>query len=452
MRRFLVAFLVAGLMFTFGSCSRNNDYGKGTSMSTAFEIKATNEEMPTVTDDTSVKDIPSFYAGYSRVDLTPYDYSVPLNSTIDSVGVFAPIYATCVAVSDGEKTALFITVDVRNITNSMARKMLDMIEEEFAIPSEQVIISATHNHSSPDTGLTNRYQISKWLRTVYALVPNMVREAVDDLAPTVMKIGRSETPNMNFVRRYLMGDGSYKSVATTNPNKDYVAHESDADTEFQTILFEREGAKNIVMVNWQAHAAHALGLPENMITADFITQFRSGAEEKYDVCFAYYQGACGNINLHSNIAGEMIYKNYIQVALALVNVLGDALDNAEKAETGEIAALSEIVTVSFKDNGGVDKLPISAISIGDVAFIAAPYEMFDKNGVDIKTASEFKMTFICGYANGRYGYIPTSEAFPHGEYEVRSCKYVQGTAEQIAQRHISLLEKLFKLSNQTEEK
>ena len=63
--------------------------------------------------------------------------------------------------------------------------------------------------------------------------------------------------------------------------------------------------------------------------------------------------------------------------------------------------------------------------------------------MDIKAASEFEMTFICGYANGRYGYMPSDYAFPHGDYEVQQCKYVQGTAEQIANEHISLLKQLF---------
>jgi hypothetical protein len=53
------------------------------------------------------------------------------------------------------------------------------------------------------------------------------------------------------------------------------------------------------------------------------------------------------------------------------------------------------------------------------------------------------MTFICGYANGRYGYIASALAFPHGGYEVNSCRYVEGTGEQIANEHISLLKQLY---------
>lgn len=392
---------------------------------------------------------PEFMAGYSRVDITP-DFTVSLNSSRNSVGIYDHIYATCVATSYNDVTALFITVDVRNITNEMSQKTMQIIEDETGIPSENVIISATHNHSSPDTGLTTRSDIQKWFKLYYSAIPTMLKDALADLAPAEMQIGRTETEGMNFVRRYLMEDGTYNGIASTNAGKKYVAHETEADPEFQVIKFEREDKKDIILTNWQAHAAHALGMPENMICADFITYIRNDAEEKYDCHFAYYQGACGNINFHSNLGLSKYGNNYVHVGKALIGVLDEALLNAEPVSTNEIKAIAKTVTVTKKNNGGTDKMPISAISIGDVAFIAAPYEMFDTNGMEIKAASEFDMTFICGYANGRYGYMPSSYAFPHGDYEVQQCKYVQGTGEQIAKEHIALLKQLFNSYN-TEE-
>ena len=91
---------------------------------------------------------------------------------------------------------------------------------------------------------------------------------------------------------------------------------------------------------------------------------------------------------------------------------------------------------------GVLDIPISAVSMGDVGFVSAPYEMFDANGVQIKEGSNFKMTFVCAYANGDYGYIPSSLAHSHGGYEVFSCCFVQGTGEALADKMISMLNEL----------
>ena len=85
-------------------------------------------------------------------------------------------------------------------------------------------------------------------------------------------------------------------------------------------------------------------------------------------------------------------------------------------------------------------LPFTAVSIGDIAFAAAPYEMFDTNGVEIRNASPFNMTFICAYTNGHMGYIPSALAFPHGGYEVYVSRFVSGTAETTVNTIVSMLQ------------
>ncbi len=452
MKKSIALLLVILTVLAAFGCNEPTNNTDSTTTASQTTVPTPNEENSSASVTTSAEETPSepsFMAGYSRVDITP-DFIVSLNSSRNSVGIFDRIYATCVAVKKANTTALLITVDVRNITNEMSAKTMEIIKEETDIPAENVIITATHNHSSPDTGLTDRPNIRKWFTLYYDALRVMVNEALDDLSPAEMLIGRAETESMNFVRRYLMEDGTYNGIAGTNSGKKHVAHESEADPEFQLIKFEREDAKDIVLTNWQAHAAHALGLPENQICADFITYIRDGAEEKYDCLFAYYQGACGNINFHSNLGLSKYNNSYIAVGRALVNTLGEALESAKPAKTADIKSLAAKVTVTKKNNGGYDDMPISAISIGDVAFIAAPYEMFDTNGMEIKAASEFDMTFICAYANGRYGYIPSSFAFPHGDYEVQQCKYIAGTGEQIANEHIALLKQLYDSYN-TEE-
>ena len=445
MKKFLSLLLA---LLTLALAVGCNDAATQDAIATTISDLISTTSAQTTVPDKDLED-PVFMAGYSRVNIAP-DFIVSLNSSRNSVGVHDNIYATCIATSYNGVTALFITVDVRNITNDMCDKTMQIIEEKTGIPAQNVIITATHNHSSPDTGLTDRPNIRKWFTLYYDAIPVMLEEALADLAPAEMQIGRSETEGMNFVRRYLMADGTYNGIAGTNNGKKYVAHETEADPEFQVVKFERGENKDIILVNWQAHAAHALSMPENKICADFISYIRDGAEEKYDCHFAYYQGACGNINFTSNLGLSQYGGNYIRIGRALVDVLGEALDNAVPADVGEIRSVATKLTVTKKNNGGADQMPLSAISIGDVVFVAAPIEMFDTNGMEIKAASEFDMTFVCGYANGRYGYMPSSLAFPHGDYEVQQCKYVQGTGEQIANALIDLSNQLYKSYSEKE--
>ena len=72
--------------------------------------------------------------------------------------------------------------------------------------------------------------------------------------------------------------------------------------------------------------------------------------------------------------------------------------------------------------------------------------MFDTNGMEVKQASPFKMTFMCAYTNGGNGYIPSSYAFSRGGYEVDTTRYVQGTGEALANELIRLLNTLHSAS------
>ena len=91
---------------------------------------------------------------------------------------------------------------------------------------------------------------------------------------------------------------------------------------------------------------------------------------------------------------------------------------------------------------------INAISLGDIGFVATPFEMFDTTGVQIKTQSPFETTFVIGYANGGYSYLPSAEVWDYTTadgsiaFELTKCQFKQGTAEQMVEQLVSMLENL----------
>ena len=61
---------------------------------------------------------------------------------------------------------------------------------------------------------------------------------------------------------------------------------------------------------------------------------------------------------------------------------------------------------------------IQVIRIGDLALVALPGELFVELGLAIRQQSPARHTFVIGYANEFIGYLPTSEAWEQGGYEV----------------------------------
>ena len=486
MKRFLLLFLALTLIIGTIACtgSQNNEPLQTTDNSEDTSDVTTTSGVTTTSSGQQIPPAPSFYAGYARADITP-DFSVPLDNDM-STGVGDKIYVTVIALSDGENKALLITGDFKYSDGPVLARTR-IAAEKHGVPQENVLLSATHDHSSVDY-LGNSYPLLRWKNLYYDAIDDAIEEALADLKPATAEIGEGRTPNFAFVRRYYMQDGSFKSIHHANPSNAYKEHETEADDQLQVIRFNREGGKDIVLVNWQAHVAHAIIEFYGIISADLVGVMRDKVETEHDVHFAYFAGASGNINLASSV-GRRIYRSYIHVGLALADVLSTTLEDMQSVELGKIQVEStvykakvdhsrdhlydlamqvsnyngtlaekteyaksigfhsryEASAIITKHNlGETVDMPISAFSFGDISFVAAPYEMFDTNGMEIKNASKFKSTFICTSANGRFGYIASDLGFQNGGYEVYSCKFVRGTGEALANEYIKLLEKLYK--------
>lgn len=96
-------------------------------------------------------------------------------------------------------------------------------------------------------------------------------------------------------------------------------------------------------------------------------------------------------------------------------------------------------------------ITISAITIGDLAFVVAPYEMYDTNGMQIKAAFPDKVVFTTQQADMptsnrvkmSNGYIPSALSYANGGYSVDIATFAAGTGEALAQDYIGILNELY---------
>lgn len=489
MKRILALVLCIFLILPLCACSSSlaSDEPDATVEETETAVKKTEkEEDPYAITDSPIPLPEGTCVGYSKVDVTPEQFPIYISSGMNATHAKDPIYFTVVAFSDGETAALMIGMDLKGMGGDFYSKCTKAIEEVSGIPASHVFLNATHNHNAPahnGTGVSNiRWQALCLKRLKWA-----VRDALTDLSPATAEIGHADTTGFAFVRRYICEDGSlqgiHHKITTGSPA---VKHETEADPDLQVIRFTREGKAPVVMVNWQAHAAHAAIEIKDAVTADFIKEFRDGAEAEFGVKFAYYNGASGNLNFTTKFSElKAVNGGYRKIGEALVDKLGDAMQNMQKVSLGKVGALASTVDgvirkddparlaeaqlcksaneenqdlllakygfqskyeanymVARSNSSSPRKLPVSAISFGELGFAANSCEMFDTNGMEVKAASPFKMTFVCAYTNGSNGYMPSNFAFPRGGYEVDTTYFVQGTAELLAQEMVKLLNTL----------
>ena len=156
-----------------------------------------------------------------------------------------------------------------------------------------------------------------------------------------------------------------------------------------------------------------------------------------DVHFVYHSGASANLNFVSSL-GDRKYKTLETASTHIGETVVKATQNEEKVT---------LSTIQYENNSYAGKsienkkksVNLSAMTCGDIGFAAAPYEMFDTNGQEIRAASPCKMTFVCTLTNGSLGYIPSALAVPHGAYEVNKTKFAHGSGEEFAGELVRML-------------
>jgi len=441
------------------------------------------------TGETTDNSKSSLRVGYGRSCITP-DTPTELSSTNQAVydAVFADVYMTCIAITDdNDETVLMFTVDVSYLSTDQRMPLISAASKATGVPAKNISFTCTHNHSglSPDVEM-----VQDILKSAAA---SSAKEAMDDRATAEVYIGSTNTQGMNFVRHYRTEDGHWEGdnyyCPTDSPK---VSHEREPDTQMQMIQFRREGKKNILMVNWQAHGVYSY--KKEQLCADYVGPLRENIEKELDCHFAYYLGAAGNLNPWSDLPNNNVAEKTLEgmniYGKALAQFAIDAIDSLKKVDTSLISSASKNVTVhakkvsdeymlavqKYKETYGATNdrnkavaasgnlvhslhacdyaaqqmklspttdISIKVISIGNIAFAIAPYEMFDDNGMQIKEGSPFDMTFILAYTNGRYGYIPSKTCAEHGCYGYECGNYSEiGNGELLVDGYLELLNQL----------
>lgn len=437
-------------------------------------------------------------AGFGRVDITPQKYG-PLggfgndherfcNTIIDR-----PL-GTCIAISDEDgETILLITTDCLHTNKAQVAIIREAITAATGVPGDHIMIAATHTHSGPSingVGLDATQEYFKHQAKQLAIAAKL---ALEDRCPAEIRIGQQILTHMTFDRHYRMNDGTAKGTGFGSLESGYKDHLDKADEQMQVMQFVRENAQDIVLINWQAHATFVGHHNEGILCSDYIGPLRDHLEGLTGCQMAFFQGACGNLGPRSRIPeNNMVEENYIAYGRKLAEHAAEIMENTRPVDGGAIRTkqlqykamvnhtedhkledaqkamaeyrahpelpkeerreimkkygfnsfLSAGAIVNRAKAGPYVEVELDALSVGDISFVTAPFEMFCSIPVYIKENTPFDMTFFMGYCNGSYSYLPDNFGFEFPSYEVRSCRFLKGTAEEIGKTHVEMLKEL----------
>lgn len=441
-------------------------------------------------------------AGFARANVNPMmgidvsGYFVERKAD----GILDDLEANAIALESQGNRAVMIVLDNLGIKQELAGRICEDVCAATGLPAEAIFLSQTHTHTGPDTKNADTDALQKeYVTFLTRRVCDVAVAALADLKPARMGYGVGDAPNVAFVRRFRMKDGSIR----TNPGVDHpdiVEPIGDVDERVNVIRFDRENAEGIVLVNFGNHPDVVGGCK---ISADWPGFVRRTVEKTLDgVKCLFFNGAQGDVNhvnvhprggylndmfmdfddvargyAHSRYIGRVVTAGVLQ-AFDKVQYVEDTplrfarrpirvpsnMPNPEDmpeahrihelhtaGRDDEIPFAGMMLTTVVAEAARMVRLEhgpayfdmeLSGLALGPVAFFGIPGEPFTGIGRAVKETEGYEMICPMCCTNGYEGYFPMQEAYDEGGYESRSSGFRAGVAELIIAEGKSLLREL----------
>ena len=439
-----------------------------------------------------------FRAGAESIDISPKHFPAIVSGGFlekQASGVNDPLHARCLVLDDGSTTVAIAVID----TLLMPRELLDGVKEEIenttGIPTDRILISATHTHSAPSvvgalgTGVDEDYvgRLPGWL-------VECVQRAAKKLAPAKVGWAVVEDAEHTNCRRWILRPdkigtdpfGGRTVRAMMHPgyqNPDYVGPAGPEDPYLSILAVQSPDGRPIALVaNYSMHYYGA-----RAVSADYYGRFVRRITERIapegvdpPPVAAMSQGTSGDlhwmdysqparprdIDAYAEAVADVAYEAYKTVRyhdwvplamaekkltlrrrvpderrLAWARQKIEEMGGRKPKDRPEVYAREQI----HLHQQPVRELKLQALRVGELGITAIPCEVYGITGLKIKAQSPLELTFNLELANGAEGYIPPPEQHRLGGYTTwpaRSAGLEEKAEPKIVETVLGLLEEV----------
>ncbi|MGU3575567.1 neutral/alkaline non-lysosomal ceramidase N-terminal domain-containing protein [Brucellaceae bacterium C25G] len=409
-------------------------------------------------------------AGVAVIDITPTN-GVAMSGfaarTQPAIGTHDHLTVRALVVND---TAL-VVADIIGMSADMSAR----IRSRCALPCENIVISALHNHGGP-VSMDKRLSIGAdiaWLERLEDACVAAINQAANAQQPVSITAANGLDPDIGRNRRHK--DGA-------------------VDTALPLIrLRDKSGKMLALVINYACHPV-VLGADNLLWTADYPFYVREDLEKEYPGAIALFvTGAVGDVNTghhaHASIslaaAPDRTYENAKRIG---EKISQSALSAPEKPVHGTISVHNTILELTFerRESQSPQQLKslwkneantadtarrallhywcewaetkalqpleplttrITFLNWAGIGIAALPGEIFAQSALNIRQALPiFEYLLVAGFSDDNPGYIPPSDEYSYGGYEVdeahryygQSATFAPGCAELLTNNMIQL--------------
>ncbi len=422
-----------------------------------------------------------FRAGAAFSNITP-----PLDEPViggwnspPATHIHDELYAKCLVLDDDKTRLVFVVCDNLGISRDVYDEAKRIIHQKTGIPLENIMMCATHTHSSISARGTNRFRsndkLSNYQQFIVMRITDGVRRAINNLEPARIGYGFALEPTQVFNRRYYMKPGVLvpnpfggedkvvMNPGRGNPNILKAAGPIDPQISFLSV----QSVDNRPIALLANYSLHYVGPGKaGVISADYFGVFADRIQqllgaERIDPPFVgiMTNGTSGDINnidwlnksqkrfapyekmkQVGDLVARAVYKAHknlkfqdwvkldaaqTELALSIRKPTDDQVAYAhkilEKPEDDKPYHKREKVyarrTLQMQDTPAEVSVLLQTFRVGDLGICAIPFEVLVEIGLENKDKSPFKQTFTISLANGTDGYLPNVAQHKLGGYE-----------------------------------
>jgi hypothetical protein len=350
---------------------------------------------------------------------------------------------------------VILTTDLVGLPASIARPTAEMIEQEFGIPRERVMLTASHTHSGPvlRDNLFDMYGLTEdqWalVEDYTAKLPDLiltaVRQGVENLEPGTLHWGTGDAGFAKNRRKYTVEGvtNDFNPIGPVDHDVPVLSARA-ADGSLKAVLF--------------GYACHCTVLGIQQWNGDYAGFAQAYLEEKFPGTTALFAAGCGgDQNPLPRREIELAEKYGAELGQAVEGVLGGTMTDVHGplcAAYKEIPlALSEPPTreevekqlessdvyiqrrakgllQKFDEKGALDTTypyPVQVWKLGDtLRFTVLGGEATVDYSLRLKYELGREKHFVVAYANDVCSYIPSLRVLREGGYEGESSMIYYG--------------------------
>lgn len=388
---------------------------------------------------------PLFMAGAAKGEITPSAYlmPMPLLYGLKFRSINDPVYARVLAMSDGTRQYLFITLDMTLVPQ--ADETLQFIHQQTGIPIENIFVAATHTHGTTPVSLfdytspADSRKSRKWYEEIKRTLASTIAQARSNMVPARYGYGEGQSL-INVNRDIVVGE---KSVLGSN-------FERPSDKTIRMVRIEDLNGKVIsLIVNYAVHPVvmngnlSGIGTP---ITGDIAGRTSAKIEARWgDAVVLWTMAAAGDQNPRFMTQytgaikdGEPQRRNLGSAGSAILEYLSDEhVRDILKANAGieatqvapEFHSAEAVALVDTIDVGKKQPYKLRLLTLGDIAFQGVSAEVVTSIGKAVRETSPYRNTILVTAANGYEGYVADDWEYEHQAFEVKDTRVKKGAAQ-----------------------